>query len=205
MPAKVRKRGENSYQLNVACGYDPKGKQIVKSTTVTAANITEAKRLYNRFAAEVLDGNDASCGRMTLPQFYDYYKENYANLNNEARTLAYNDYLFERIKEYFAKKRLDKIEVKDILAFYRHLADQPSKKDSNKKLSNSTIKKYHVLLKTMFNKAVEWNFLSYNPVDKAKTGVPKVEKTVKAISKRILRPFSRPLREKQQSIDLWSY
>lgn len=203
MPSKIKKRGETSYQLNVPCGYDSKGKQLIKSKTVKAANITEAKRLYNEFATDVQNGNVANCGKMTLAQFYDFYKENYSSKNHQPTTIVYNDSIFARIKEALGHLKLDKIEPRHLLAFYKNLAEpgikkiqqkkassevpnegtpKEAKKETEKeapKLSTTTIKKYHTLLHTLLSKAVKWNLIPSNPAERVEP--PKVEKKPKQI------------------------
>ena len=56
MPSKIEPRGDNQYRLTVSGGRDGKGKQINHRKTVTAPNITEAKKLWLQFAADVAKG-----------------------------------------------------------------------------------------------------------------------------------------------------
>lgn len=185
MPSKIKKRGENTYLLSVAAGYEPNGKQKVYTKTVTANSERELQKLYALFVAEVERGEVSTSGNMTLSQFYDYWKEHYAIMikKHEATTLAYNDHLFDRIRVSLGSKKLNKIEPKHLLAFYKNLSEPgikkvPTKKDSTEKkppekLSSNTIKKHHTLLSTMLNVAVKWNLIPYNPAKRIEP--PKAE------------------------------
>jgi integrase len=192
MAAKIEKRGDNKYRLNVFAGYDPSGKQIIHRKTITAPNITEAKNEYKLFAADVARGLVTLGGKMTLKEFYQYWTLNYAAHRHEERTLARNAELFERIDKHLGAKQIGKIEPKHILEFYKALAMPGEKKPSGKKkkrpekneeaakaasepekaeqtpkeplsLSGSTIQKHHKLLSTLLNAAVKWQLIFSNP------------------------------------------
>ena len=98
MPSKIQSRGNNQYRLTVSAGCDGNGKQLLHRKTVTAANITEAKKLYIQFAAEVARGQVATDGGMTLSDFYDYWKKNHAEHHHAVTTRELNDQTFNRIK-----------------------------------------------------------------------------------------------------------
>jgi integrase len=129
----IEKRGGNSWRLTVCDGYDGNGQQIRHRKTVKATNITEARKLYNLFAADVQHGNVAKSGKMSLTQFYEFWKENHALKNHEISTIAYNDQLFTRIKTALGHKKIASIEPKHLLAFYKNLSEPGIKKVQTKK------------------------------------------------------------------------
>jgi hypothetical protein len=47
MPTKIKNRGNGSYLLSVAIGYDARGRQIVKTKTIKATSDREANKEYN--------------------------------------------------------------------------------------------------------------------------------------------------------------
>lgn len=180
MPSKIKKSGKNSYLLTVSAGYDTNGKQITHTTTVKASSDREAAKQYALFLANIQKGQVATSGKMTLKEFYQYFIEHYAKQNNQPGTIVYNNDLFVRINHALGHLRLDKIEPKHLLSFYNNLAEpgikvvNKGKADTDSLRSNSfhstlhpnTIRKYHALLHTLFAKAVQWQFLPYNPADK---------------------------------------
>lgn len=131
--AKIEKRGDNKYRLNVFAGYDPSGKQIIHRKTITVANVTEAKNEYKLFAADVARGMVSLGGNMSLHDFYQYWTENYALQNHEVRTLQRNAEIFTRIDKHLGAKQLAKIEPKHILEFYKALAKPGEKMPPGKK------------------------------------------------------------------------
>lgn len=195
MPAKIKKRGENSYLLSVARGYDSKGKQIVQTKTVYASSAREAQKQYALFVAEIEQGQTSTSGKMTLAQFYDYWKESYAITikKHQPTTLAYNENLFARIREGLGHMKLNQIEPKHLLSFYKNLAEpgikklQKRKSDSEKTpqkeepltLSSNTIRQHHSLLSSLLRKAVQWNLIPYNPAERI--DAPQVTRKPKSI------------------------
>ena len=79
MPKKIERRGESSYRLTVV------HKQQVYRTTVNALTDQEAENQWVLFKAEVLKGKalDPNSKRMTLSEFYQYWKTHYAEEHHE--------------------------------------------------------------------------------------------------------------------------
>ncbi|SDD88199.1 tyrosine-type recombinase/integrase [Sporomusa acidovorans] len=180
MPSKIKKRGENSYLFTVSDGYNADGSQRVYTKTVQCDTIAEVENEYTLFAADCLQGKVIAAGKkkMTLSEFYDYWKHHHAEQNHEATTLEYNENLFIRIKQGLGHLKIDKITVRQIMEFIDQLK-APDAGHGNKPLSNSTIAKHITLLKTLFNYAVRWDFVIRNPMTKIQP--PKQEKHQKKI------------------------
>ena len=175
MPSKIQSRGNNQYRLTVSAGCDGNGKQLLHRKTVTAANITEAKKLYIQFAAEVARGQVATDGGMTLSDFYDYWKKNHAEHHHAVTTREFNDQTFKRIKEALGHIRIGKLAPKHLLAFYKNLSAVGIKKHQKRKdgkkpppagLSPVTIRNHHALLSTLLASAVKWNLIHSNPCER---------------------------------------
>ncbi len=180
MPSKIKKRGKNSYQFFVPDGYDAFGKQKGFTETVHADNDTDAKKKYDQFKADCLHGKVLAVGteKMTVKQFYYYWKENYALPNHEKSTIAYNDFLFIRIEAVLGHLRMDKVNPPHLLDFLKQLsADDVSATDGP--LKDNTIRKYFILLNELFASAVSWKLLLENPVANIK--VPKYKPPKKKI------------------------
>lgn len=194
MAKKIEKRGENSYRLTVACGYAPDGKQLFHRKTVICDTDRESEKQYSLFVAEIEKGQISTSGKMTLKQYFEYWEEHYAIPHHKKKTIAYNRSLFKRISEAMGHLRLDKIQPKHLLSFYKNLAEPGIKQDPNATrrkvaintekplkttLSPNTIRKYHVLLHTLLGQATQWQLIAYNPADKVEA--PKAKKTHKKI------------------------
>ena len=179
MPSKIKKRGD-SYLLTVSAGYNPDGSQKNYTKTVRCDNPTEAKKQYNLFASETLQGKVLLAGTeiMTLDEFYQYWTKHHAEKNQEVTTRKYNDDIFVRIQSALGHLRIDKIKPRHILSFIDQLS-QPTAGKGDKPLSPNTIKKHYVLLNSLLSMAVQWEMIITNPCNKVTT--PKQVKTHKHI------------------------
>ena len=182
MPSLIKKRGKDSYQFFVPDGYDASGKQLGFTTTVHAANDTDAKKQYDQFKADCLHGKVLSAGtkKMTLKDFYEYWTVHYAIAiaHHEATTMFLNDFLFSRIDVVLGALMLDKIQPHHILDFFRQLS-APDAGADDEPMALNYIYKHYVLLKTLFTAAVKFKFLVVNPMKDIPA--PKTTKPVKNI------------------------
>lgn len=135
--------------------------------TIQADSKLEADRQWNVFAADVIQGKALAAGkkRMTLQEFYEYYKQHHIEVNNEVTTALYYDNLLKRIEPALGHLYMDKIEPRHILSFMSQLRDEKASAN-NTPLSPNAIRKYYDCLKTLFKKAKLWDFVTSNPIEK---------------------------------------
>lgn len=186
----------NTFKLTITDGYteicdkqgnvikDEKGKAKKQQKryfkTVTAKSAKEAADLRAQWIVEIKGGAVLTNKRMTLKQFYNYFKEHSEKL--APKTLQYYNGLFVRIESAFGHKKLDDINANNIRAFIKNLSEDGIYQGSRKaetKLSENTIHKYHRMLTMLFNRAVKWGLASFNPCEH--TDPPKTTKTIKKI------------------------
>ncbi|MBP2639698.1 MAG: integrase family protein [Firmicutes bacterium] len=178
MPAKVAQISATTWRLTVSDGYDQLGKQVLHRKVVEATSKRQADKFWTLYAAEIANGKKASSGKMTLSQFYAYWKKNNFDEERQKTTLSHYDFLFRRIETALGGLRLDKIEPRHILDFKANLEKAGIKNDPNAgrrkkpkvntpgdqdKLSGNTVKKHLTLLDNMFHSAVKWNMANTNP------------------------------------------
>jgi integrase len=141
---------------------DPDGK---KRSAGTFSSRREALRAANREEQKVLAGSwhDASLGAIT---FQDYVEREWLPSKHLEITTraAYISYLNTHFYPAFGKRQLNKISPSVIQDWVT--------KASHQGLSPRSIKKYHVLLSSIFRRAVRDRILVYNPCDH--TELPKV-------------------------------
>ncbi|MDR3348553.1 MAG: site-specific integrase [Acidaminococcales bacterium] len=171
MPAKIQKRGNNSYLLTVPGGYE-NGRQRKFTKTIKADNVNQAKKEYNLFVAECMTGKalPASTPKMTLQQFYAYWKDKYAMPALAHKTIACNDFVADRILAALGHLQIHKITPFHCL----ELLDQLRRPDigaHGKPLSSATIHKHYALLNELLTYAAKWDFIPFNPL--AKVDPPK--------------------------------
>lgn len=200
----VQKRGKYSWLLTVNTP-DGTGKRQRHTKTIKVEGDDpekqekQANHQLSLFIREVETGQNATSGKMTLNEFFEYWSENYAEGRHAPKTISYNKGLFKRIKQAMGNMRLDKVAPKHLLAFYNNLAEPGIRQDPNESrrkikpdaetadiakpkkdtLSPNTIRKYHVLLHSLFEKATQWQLIAYNPAEKVEP--PKTHQTHKTI------------------------
>ena len=141
---------------------------------LTAKNAKEAADLRSQWVTEIKGGMLLAKARMTLKQFYAYFKEHSEKL--APKTIQFYDGLFIRIDTAIGHKQIDDITPNHIRTFIKNLSEpgvyQGTRKDKDQ-LSVNTIHKYHRLLNLLFNRAIKWGLASFNPCER--TDAPKLE------------------------------
>ena len=127
MPSK-RKRG-NAYELRASCGFNAKGKRIMKTRTwkppygMTEAQAEkEATRQAFLFEEEIRRGEvlDQST---KMEDFLVKWLHNYAEKQLRATTLTGYKSMLPRINAAFGKMKISDIRPTHLLAFYDNLSD----------------------------------------------------------------------------------
>lgn len=174
--ASVTKRGKDSWRIDVFVGVDHLGRQIRKRKTVKAKTKKEAEKLATLFRAEILSGNYFEPEKMTLY----YFTENewfpkYASKHLSVTTQStYKSHLYNRILPTLGHLQLHEFKPIHILNFIEKISDNNQRLDNNLgALSSSTVEYVYRILRNIFNRAVEWQIIKENPVEKIKK--PKVE------------------------------
>ncbi|WP_373231963.1 tyrosine-type recombinase/integrase [Cohnella sp.] len=178
--ASIEKRGPNSWRFTVELGFDGEGKRIRHRKTVSGFTKKEAEVEMAKFITEVKTGTYFEPEKLTLMNFVEEWKVKYAQKHLE--TLTYRNYMFHiknHILPYFGHLRLDQVKTLHVVSFLTDLTSPSARKDGQEKtLSSSTIQYIYRVLRNIFNIAVEWRIINYNPVADVKK--PKV--TTKEVS-----------------------
>ena len=163
----IEQRGKNIWRVTISNGYDQRGRQVRYTNTIHGSykDATTAEKLL---AAEVAKKRQAkeSPKKMSLHDFFAYWLENYARPHLAEKTIALYIYEFRRIDTALGSKPIDKIEPRHLLMFYDNLRKCPRLDQRGGHLSATSIRKYHTLLHLLFKRAVRWQMIFSNPVDK---------------------------------------
>lgn len=147
MAGSYTKRG-NSYRLR----FTYKGKTYSKTIKLNKGQKIE--RELDKFVEEIKNGNNIS-SNIGFITFAQKWLDDYAKPNLRERTVqGYKDYLNLRLIPYFGNMDLSDIQLYDIQKFLNSLSST---------LSSETIRKYKNCLSCIFNYAIKWNFLKFNP------------------------------------------
>lgn len=147
----------------MAGSYDKRGdkyrlrfiyKGITHSKTIQLQKGQRIEIELAKFVEEIKESQIQS-GNIKFINFAQKWLDDYARVNLRERTIqGYKDYLNLRLVPYFGNMKLSDIQLYDIQKFLNSLS---------KELSSETIKKYKNCLSGIFNCAVKWGFLKYNP------------------------------------------
>lgn len=182
MAGSIEKRGENTYRLVYACGYNLDG-SIAKYTKTVHCSKKEAEIELAQFVTKIQNGMVAEPKSITFKDFVEIWKRDYGTKDLAPGTYArYVRILETRILPYLGKFKLDKIKPTDIMKFYDMLEnDTQIKRLKNnrgerlsKPLSKKTILEHHRLLRAMLHKAVYWQLIANNPAERVQP--PKTKK-----------------------------
>lgn len=179
--ASVTKRGEYSFRLQVDLGYDAKGKRLFERKTVHASDeILKSKRKLEsflddelaKFKMEVESGQYIKPEKMTITQFVELWRTEYANnIKNLSPTTRrfYNDVINSRILPLYGHRLLDEIKVIELVKYLNKLEEPGQRLDGKDgKLAGSSIDNVHKTFNNIFERAKEWNFIKSNPMDTVK-------------------------------------
>lgn len=178
MPAKIERRGKNTYLLTVAMGYDEQGKQRFLRKRIKASSDREANKQYNLFAAEVQTGKVVYSGKCKLTDFARrWYKSRCTKDGLAPKTQeSYKNHLEKRILPALGHLDINKIRPLDIKRFVDDLREHRKRYDGRTgKVSDATARYCFCVLSSMLQDAVEWQVISSNPCRRVKAPICKKE------------------------------
>ncbi|WHH60421.1 site-specific integrase [Petroclostridium sp. X23] len=129
--ASIRKRGANSYQITVSCGYDSEGKKIIKQKTVKRPEemtdkqwSKELNKLALEFERAVEKGTFLDGNKITFAELTEKWLHDYGEKNLEETTLDnYREMLNKRILPAIGHIKLSKLQPTHLLDFYNNLQE----------------------------------------------------------------------------------
>ncbi len=174
MKGTLEKRGDK-WRMRVVVGYNELGNPIRRSRIANSTSKREAQKELALFIAEIELGEYIEPSRMTFKEFVNEWEQKYAKQHLKETSLhIYKHTIKTHFLPAFGNKQLRDIKTIHMVTFIQQSLD--------KGLKSSTVHKQHALLKSIFQKAREWDFIKKSPMDGATK--PKVLKTE-------IQPFNR--------------
>lgn len=189
--ARIEKRGERSWRLEVSAGFDSEGKRIRYRKTITVEDdslLKKEKKLREyleteliKFRQEVEAGAYIKPEKMTFGQFVKEWEEKYAREHLSPGTLeAYKLHLKNHILPEFGNLSLDKIKPIHIVGFLSDLKKHTIK--NGNRLSAGTIAYIYRVLRNVLERAVEWKLIKENPAASVRRPADKKEREISVYS-----------------------
>lgn len=163
----VKELGKNRWKLVVNIGYTLQGKKKRAFRTVTASNETAARKELAKFIAELESSSYKSSEKIRFNEYVEYWKANHASNRYSITTIEnYEGYINTRIIPFFKNCKLADVKSIHIQELITSLSGKGSRMDGKEgKVSVSTIKYIYRILRSLFSKAIDWNFIKTNPCD----------------------------------------
>lgn len=169
MAGTKRKRGPDSWQLEVTVGSDFTGKPIRYSKTVHCKSEGAADKELALFYADCVNGRVNRSTPITVSDLADQWYEEYVlrHLKVSARR-GIDPAIKMWIKPLLGSKKVSKVKRLDVQKWVNHLADPQER--TNKKgekvtrqLSPKTVRNYYSALRGMFDFAVDMGIVEDTP------------------------------------------
>lgn len=150
----VKKRNDIWY----AYWRDPSGKQRSKAVSQRKK---DAEKYLISVQKSVLDGVYKEITPITFNEFAEIWIRDYGQLFQKASTLYSNKMtLRSSLVPFFGEKHLENILPSDVQKYIAKRFEQGK--------ASGTVRKQVVLLRSMLNLAIEWDYLKVNPIVKVK-------------------------------------
>jgi len=161
----IQDLGNGKYKIYVDLGRDEFGKRRRRTKTVTATSDRDLKRQAKEFEIHCLTNHEERLDNISFKGFAKRFISNHAEMYLSIRTIESYQYLLDK----YLYKKFGKMKLKDIKKM--HILEYFNESQKNKK---AMLPNQFRLLRTIFNKAVEWDLLTSNPMQFLKE--PKREK-----------------------------
>lgn len=155
----IKKLDDNKYLLRLSLGYDDFGKRIQPSKVVECKSDREAEKALLEFYNEreklsVVQTEDIPD---TLKMLYQDWTENHVKINLTPKTVEFYTYLWNLHLERYSSLKIKAATPKNINSILENIDGSRAKNAAYK------------MLKAMFNKAIKWGYLDFNPCDRIDT------------------------------------
>jgi integrase len=172
--ASIKQRG-NTFFITVSNGYDINGKKIRETATfVPDSSMTprqqekSLERFVFEFEEKVKNGKYLDGEKITFKEFSEKWMKEYGKDALEMTTYnSYQQYLDQKILPAMGHLKIAKIQPMHLNSFYNNLREDGIRRDGKPGgYSQSTIKKCHAVISSIFSTAVEWQVVESNPCER---------------------------------------
>ena len=174
--ASIKDLGKGKYRVFICNGFKANGKVNRTSKVITAKSIKDAEKQAKALEVDFTRGHQVQLAH--APTFNDLVEKwrEIKKPDMEYKTQErYEGFLNGFMLPYFGNKKVSSIKALDIEAYLNALKKDGVRLDGKKGgYSEKTIRHHFMFIQTLFNLAVKWDMVEYNPCVKVDT--PKVHK-----------------------------
>lgn len=157
----------NTYKLTVSHGFGDNGKRLREYKTIHVTSDKAAEKALAAFVTEIEKGEYSRPCEYSFNELF----EKWINSHQGDKKLAvktesrYREMYDLRIKEYFSKYKVDKINAAVLDDFFIQLRKEKRKDGREGYLSEQSIKHHFRLISAVFSYAYRKQFIKSNPVE----------------------------------------
>jgi integrase len=172
--ASIKQRG-NSFFITISNGYDIYGTKIRETATfVPDPSMTpkQQEKALEKFVFEfeekVKNGKYLDGEKISFKEFSEKWMNEYSKKALEMTTYnSYQQYLDQKIFPAIGHLKMARIQPVQLNSFYNNLQEDGVRKDGKPGCySQSTIKKCHAIISSIFSTAVQWQVVEANPCER---------------------------------------
>ncbi|MCR2038281.1 tyrosine-type recombinase/integrase [Adlercreutzia caecimuris] len=169
----IIEKARGVWEVQVSLGRDPiTGKYPRKSRTVRGTK-AEARRVRDQIRRELEDGLKVEADKVTLRQFSkEFIAAKRASGKASRHTIDRDEAKLNFMCEMLGDMPLKSIDARTVETLYREIRKR--REAQGRRCGNTTLHSYHVILKALMRKAVDYDLISRNPCDRV--DAPPVDK-----------------------------
>ena len=165
-PDLLANTGKCKWRLYVSNKFRADGKPNRISQTIGPCSEAQAEKKLQELYLEFTKKPPQNANRIRFNQFAEIWLERRRNAISPNTFSGYRNALDSRLIPYFGHIRLNKISADIITDYLNDLKADGERLDNHSgDIAPATIFWYFRILRTMFNKAKEWNYITHNPID----------------------------------------
>lgn len=161
----IIEKGRGRWEVQIPLGRDPITGRYRKKSRVVHGTKADARRVRDEMRREIEQGIKVDADKMTFSDFSKIFIAQKKSIGVAAQaTIDQNEKRLKFICSFIGDMPLKKIDVCTIELLYPEIKKR--RIEQGYKCGNTTLHGYHVLLKTVLKKAVDYGYILRNPCDK---------------------------------------
>jgi len=173
MAGSIRDLGNGSWELRISHGYDENKKQKRFTKRIKATSRRQAQKALDELNMLLMNKLQGVVdNKITFGQFVEIWDRRHNSKLRDMTKIGDRQRLELRILPKFWGIKIKKMTPELILDFVKELQQPGMNKNTGGFLSATSVHTHYKLLNQIFNKAVEWGYLTENPCSQ----IPKNER-----------------------------
>ena len=170
-PILLKTTGKCKWRLFVSNKFRADGKPNRVSMTIGPCSEAQADKKLQELYLDFTKKAPQNVNRIRFSKFADIWLEHHSKTLSPNTHEGNTNAIEIRLKPYFGHIRLNKISADIIMDYINDLKVNGERLDGRPgPIAPATIFGLYKILRAMFNKAKEWNYLTHNPIDDTHLG-----------------------------------